>query len=244
VARLTSFEPNEQWVRPPWQRRLPSRDVLCNGDRSSQILWKGRGAKARRRAIQCVRPSVARSALKTIYLLITITVIAASHPHLAAQEVTTQAPPQTSVSTELPETPGESKYPVAELLSLVDDKTTAVIESSRPQTRVGSVYTADDDVVITYRDRVVRADHIEYDTDTGELIATGHLRVTGGPNDEDISASHGTMNLINQTGRFYDVTGSVGMKPGKSSKTSYTSSNPFLFTGRIVERTGPQEYSI
>lgn len=244
VARLTSFEPNEQWVTPPWQRRLPEPDVLCNADRLLQALWKGRGVKARRRAIGSVRPSVARSALKTIYLLITITAIAASHPHLAAQEVTTQAPPQTFFSTELPETPGESRYPVAELLSPVDDKTTAVIESNRPQTKVGSVYTADDDVVITYRDRVVRADHIEYDTDTGELIATGHLRITGGPNDEDISASHGTMNLINQTGRFYDVTGSVGMKPGKGSKTSYTSSNPFLFTGRMVERTGPQEYSI
>jgi LPS-assembly protein len=211
-----------------------------------QALWKGRAAKAWRRAIQCVRPSVARSALKTIYLLITITVIAASHPHLSAQEVTTQAPPQASVSSGLPDTPGEAKYPAAELLPPVDDRTTVVIESNGPQTKTGSVYTLDDDVKITYRDRIVRADHIEYDTDTGELVATGHLRVTGGPNHEDISASHGTMNLSKQTGRFYDVTGSVGMKPpvGMKAATVYSNSNPFLFTGRMVERTGPEEYVI
>jgi LPS-assembly protein len=245
VVRLTSFEPNEQRVTTLWQRRLPLLGVL-RGDRSLQALWKGRAAKAWRRAIQSVRPSVARSALKTIYLLITITVIAASHPHLAAQEVTTQAPPQASVSSGLPDTPGEVRYPEAEVVPPVDDRTTVVIESNGPQTKTGSVYTLDDDVKITYRDRIVRADHIEYDTDTGELVATGHLRVTGGPNDEDISASHGTMNLSKQTGRFYDVTGSVGMKPpvGMKAATVYSNSNPFLFTGRMVERTGPEEYVI
>jgi LPS-assembly protein len=188
------------------------------------------------------------SALKTIYLLITITVFAASHPHLAAQQVTTQATPLQSSSSSsqesLPDGPGAVRYPDAEVLPPEDDRTTVVIESSGPQTKVGSVYTLDDDVVITYRDRTVKADHIEYDTDTGELTATGHLRVTGGPNHEDISASHGTMNLAKQTGRFYDVKGSVGVKPAVNSKTVYVSSNPFLFTGRMVERTGPQEYEI
>jgi len=209
-----------------------------------QRVWKGRAAKALRKTMQTAGPSVAGSALKTIYLLITITVIAASHPHLAAQEVTTQALPQSTVPSALPDTPGEVRYPEAEVLPPVDDTTLVVIKSRGPQTKVGSLYTLDDDVEITYRDRVVKADHIEYDKETGELIATGHLRVTGGPNDEDISASHGTMNLSKQTGRFYDVTGSVGLKPGKESKTAYTSTNPFLFTGRMVERTGPQEYVI
>jgi LPS-assembly protein len=202
--------------------------------------------------MQAFSPNFAGSALKTVYLLITIMVLAASHPHLAAQEVTTQATPQaTSQSSSsvdslqsLPDGPGAVKYPDAEVLPPEDDRTTVVIESSGPQTKVGSIYTLDDDVVITYRDRIVKADHIVYDTDTGEMTATGHLRVTGGPNHEDISASHGTMNLAKQTGRFYDVKGSVGLKPAVGSKTLYMSSNPFLFTGRMVERTGPQEYEI
>ncbi len=67
-------------------------------------------------------------------------------------------------------------------------------------------------MVIKYRDRLIRADHIEYDKETGEVTANGHLHVSGGPNHEDITASHGTLNLEQQTGRFYDVKGSVGLK--------------------------------
>ena len=52
------------------------------------------------------------------------------------------------------------------------------------------------------------------------------------------------MNLNRQTGRFYDVTGSVGLKNAGHSTTTYANSNPFLFTGRMVVRTGPQEYEI
>jgi LPS-assembly protein len=101
----------------------------------------------------------------------------------------------------------------------------------------------DGDVVITYRDRIIKADHIEFDQETGELTANGHLHASGGPNHEDIQASHGTMNLNRQTGRFYDVTGSVGVKSTGHGMT-YANSNPFLFTGRMVVRTGPQEYEI
>jgi LPS-assembly protein len=51
------------------------------------------------------------------------------------------------------------------------------------------------------------------------------------------------MNLNQQTGRFYDVTGSVGVKNSGHGMT-YANSNPFLFTGRMVVRTGPQQYEI
>ncbi len=178
------------------------------------------------------------SALTTVYLLITITVFGASHPHLLAQQVTTQATP----AGDLPDAPGAARYPVAEVLPAED--TTAVTIESDTQSKLGSRYVLDGDVVITYRDRVVKADHVEYDQETGELTANGHLHVTGGANHEDIVASHGTMNLDRQTGRFYDVTGSVGSKNSGLSTTTYANSNPFLFTGRMVVRTGPQEYEI
>jgi LPS-assembly protein len=228
-------------VKTLWQRRLFLPGVLSGGDRLLQAMWNGRAAKGGGTSIPTSRPGFAASALKTIYLLITITMIAASHPQVAAQEVTTQATPQAS----LPDGPEVTQYPVAEVLPLEDDKTTALTEEDT-LTRNGSIVILDGDVKLTYRDRIVQADHIEYDRNTGELIATGHLRMTGGPNDEDISASHGTMNLIKQTGRFYDVTGSVGIKPatGLKAMTVYSNSNPFLFTGRMVERTGPEEYAI
>jgi LPS-assembly protein len=229
VVRLTSFKPNEQGGTIPWQRHLPLLMLLfgTSEDKDLHAVWGG-PAK-----------SFARSALTTVYLLITITVIAASHPHLLAQQVTTLATPAAG----LPDAPGTVRYPVAEVLPPVDDTTAVSIESDT-QSELGSRYVLDGDVVITYRDRVVKADHIEFNKETGELTANGHLHVSGGPNHEDITASHGTMNLNLQTARFYDVAGSVGLKNSGHSLTTYANSNPFLFTGRMVVRTGPEEYEI
>ena len=234
VVRVTSLKPNEPGGSMPGQRQLRL-STLALGTSKCKVL----------RAISIVLSNsrgrrFVQSSLAAVYLLITITVAVASHPHLMAQEVTSQATPQTG----LPDAPGATQYPAAEVLPAEDDRTTVVIESLGPQTKAGNLYTLDDDVVITYRDRVVRADHIEYNTETGELTANGHLHVTGGPNHEDIKASHGTMNLNLQTARFYDVTGSVGLKNNGHSLTTYANSNPFLFTGKIVVRTGPQTYEI
>ncbi|HWW98771.1 MAG TPA: LPS assembly protein LptD [Edaphobacter sp.] len=142
----------------------------------------------------------------------------------------------------LPDEPGAVRYPVAEVVPPEDDSTAVGIESDT-ESKLGSRYVLDGDVVITYRDRIIKADHIEFDQETGELTANGHLHASGGVNHEDILASHGTMNLNKQTGRFYDVTGSVGVK-STGRGTTYVNSNPFLFTGRMVVRTGPQEYEI
>ncbi len=113
------------------------------------------------------------------------------------------------------------------------------------QTYKAGVFTLDQHVVITYKDRRVTADHIEYDSDSADLTLTGHVVVIGGANDERIAASHGTYNLKTYTGRFYDVSGSVGIavRP-TTSRSVYTNGNPFLFTGRIVVKTGPHDYDI
>jgi LPS-assembly protein len=234
-VRLTSFKPNEPGGGIPGQNRLPLPVLRLGSGRYKEL--QGAQRVFRRRLVCC--------ALKAITLLITTTVSAASHPHLLAQQVTTQATPPaeaTQRAGSLPDEPGATRYPVAEVLPPEDDSTAVAMESDT-QSKLGSRYVLDGDVVITYRDRIVKADHIEYDTETGELTANGHLRVSGGPNHEDISASHGTMNLNQQTGRFYDVTGSVGVKSTGRAMT-YANSNPFLFTGRMVVRTGPQNYEI
>jgi LPS-assembly protein len=229
VVRLTSFEPNELGGTIRRQHRLPLPVLSFGSSKYNELhtVWE-HAAK-----------SFAKCTLKTVYLLITITMFAASHPHLLAQQVTT---PATSVAN-LPDAPGTQRYPAADVLSPTDDTTEVTIESDT-QSKLDSRYVLDGGVVITYRDRIIKADHIEYDTATGELTANGHLHVSGGANHEDITASHGTMNLNKQTGRFYDVAGSVGLKNVGRSITTYANSNPFLFTGRMVVRTGPQEYEI
>jgi LPS-assembly protein len=232
VVRLTSFEANELNMAIPWQRRLPSPGLLSGNCNELHAVHNDPWGKPESNFVTAVP-------LKIIYLLITITVFAASHPHLLAQPVTTQATPAAG----LPDAPGLTRYPQAQVLPPVDDTTAVEIESDT-QSKLDSRYVLDGNVVITYRDRIVKADHIEYDTDTGELTANGHVHITGGANHEDILASHGTMNLNKQTGRFYDVTGSVGLKNSGHSSMTYANSNPFLFTGKMVVRTGPQNYEI
>ena len=177
-------------------------------------------------------------AWKAVYLLITITVLGTSHPQLAAQEVTNEAPPAS-----LPDGPGAVKYPEAKVVPQEDNTTLVDITTAGPQTKTGDLYVLNDDVVIHYGDWVVHADHIEYNMRTGDMTATGHLKVTGGANNEVISASHGEMNLREQTGRFYDVVGSVGLK-NSGKRMVYASGNPFLFTGRMVVKTGPRSYEV
>jgi LPS-assembly protein len=112
---------------------------------------------------------------------------------------------------------------------------------------LGSVSVLDGHAVVTHGDRILQADHIEYDKDSDEASLTGHLQLTGGENDERIQASHGTINVQTQVGRFYDVTGSVGMslRPAANAaavgqRAVYTNGNPFLFSGRLVVKTGPR----
>ena len=105
------------------------------------------------------------------------------------------------------------------------------------QEKVGDVYHLKGGVVITFRHFVVRADEITYDTKSGELNATGHLSFDGGPHDEHLEASHGTINVNTQSGRFYDVKGTTGAH-FRGSHVVLTSSNPFFFSGAIVEKYG------
>ena len=179
-------------------------------------------------------------------LLITTMLPGASSMPAKAQEVTSKAPPTVPVNGAssgsrdgLPDGPD---LPVA---TVVPDETGTVPVDivSDTQSKVGSVFTLDGSVVIHYLDRVVEADHIEFDQDTNELTATGHLHVTGGKNHEEMRASHGSVNLKTQMGRFYDVTGSVGVKTG-GKRLTYVNGNPFLFSGREVVKTGESTYEV
>jgi LPS-assembly protein len=172
------------------------------------------------------------------------------------------------VQTAIPDSPETQTdglhYPAAVVLPDQDQQTKVTIESTNPQTRVGSVFTLDKDVVITYGDPMtgylIQADHVVYDSETGEVTGTGHLMVRGGKKHVEIHASHGMFNTKTETGTFYDVTGSIGLRPlagrggGNSvvsglaaanpSRQVYDNGNPFLFTGRIVIKKGPDEFDV
>jgi LPS-assembly protein len=173
--------------------------------------------------------------------------------HVTAQQVTNPAPSGNRADLPerigLPDDPGAARYPQAVPVPVKDDPADIVLGDYDTLTGSGDHWVADGHVVLKYQGHTVEADHIEYDRDTGEVRATGHLVETSSVNMEHIVASHGTMNITAQTGRFYDVTGSVGFKSAASGKPGsqrmvYANDNPFLFTGKMVVKTGPETYDV
>ncbi len=169
----------------------------------------------------------------------------AFHTHLAPAQMTTQVHPPIQTDSPLPDAPS---YPLAVPVLPPIKPDSPTIEADTQTYRAGLVIL-DGNVVITSGTaataRRVDADHIEYDTDSGDLTLTGHVIITAALNDERLTASHGTYNLKTTTGTLYDVSGSVGIKPATSShRLVYTTTNPFLFMGSRVVKSGPRTYDI
>jgi LPS-assembly protein len=193
------------------------------------------------------------------------------HQHLHAQGVTPEEPPNAPVpnqnvlvdaaATQDIQTSDLSSIPHASPLPPEKAPEIADLDSDT-QSHHGDVDYASGNVVLTYGDHVLRADSLTYDRATGDVTAEGHVELTGGKNNEDIKGTHGTYNLRTETGRFYDVRGSVEAErtypvgpfvtpstPGNVRTTSthepgYQNSNPFLFEGSVVVKTGPTNYTI
>ncbi len=111
------------------------------------------------------------------------------------------------------------------------------------QEKDGSIYHLRGGVEIDYRNYILHADQVTYNADTGDSELEGHVVLDGGPYDEHIEASHGTYNIRTETGTFYSAIGTVGMQMRKS-RYVLTTSNPFAFTGKIVEKHGPDHYLV
>ena len=119
----------------------------------------------------------------------------------------------------------------------------AVTICALQQERDGDLYKLRGNAEIHYRSYVLRADELTYDSNTGEASANGHFTVDGGPNDDHIAASHGTYNVTAETGRFYDVTATTGMR-FNGGRAILTSTAPFAFSGKRVEKTSSDHYVV
>jgi LPS-assembly protein len=187
--------------------------------------------------------------------LVFITVITLCHLQLAGQVLTNALPPtqspvssvpsgqETSVS-QLPDDPGQEAIPIARPEPQPSTGVPLTWEAGlQTFTKDGSTVTLSDGVIIHYRDYIIRADKIVYHRTTSELEAEGNLQVTGGPSDANITASHGDMRLDMHTARFFDVHGSMGVR--RAGRTAvYSTTNPFLFSGRVLLQTGEGSYRI
>ena len=168
--------------------------------------------------------------VKMLPLRLVITTTLLCHLLLAPQLVTSQLRPDANAAQALPNAPS-SKPGVPVRIEAIE------------QEKDGDIYKLRGKVKVDYGTYVIHADHATYNSDTGEVEAEGNLLLEGGPNNEHIEAARGKYNLQNETGRFEDAAGSVGFLV-KSRRTVFTTTNPFFFTGRVVEKLGPDHYVV
>jgi LPS-assembly protein len=161
-------------------------------------------------------------------LLITAAVLC--HLLVAPRLVTSQLLPSPAAEGSLAQAPAE-------------EASVPVSIRAQHQEKDGPIYKLRGNVEIDYGTYTFSADEVTYNSDTGEIQAEGHLVLDGGPNDEHIEATRGSYNLQSEKGRFEHVAGSIGLKVRKS-RAILTSSNPFFFNGKVVEKAGPDHYIV
>jgi LPS-assembly protein len=173
-----------------------------------------------------------------------ITMLVLCHLKLGGQVLTNALPPATENSSgaQLPDDPGQEILPVAEPEPAPATGVPVQFEAQR-QTRAGDDWTLAGEVVVHYRDYILRADKAVYHPSTTELEAEGHVQVAGGPEDVFIEAESGDMRLNMRTARFFNVNGSLGVRRAGRAMV-YSTPNPFLFSGRVLLQTGEGKYRI
>ncbi len=155
--------------------------------------------------------------------------------------------PSTSAE-QLPDVPpivDANGNPVPEAVPVPASPTGTPIHVEAAQQQInGHTYTLLGEVTVRYREYVLRADKVNYNQDTGDIEAVGHLQLEA-PGDEMIQADHGTVNVDVDSARFYEVIGSVGMRTAAARRNAvYTGINPFIFQGRVVIQEGPRKFKI
>ncbi|HLK20895.1 MAG TPA: hypothetical protein VKT81_18210, partial [Bryobacteraceae bacterium] len=80
------------------------------------------------------------------------------------------------------------------------------------QDNEGSMHHYRGHVVIDTIDRKLEADEVDYDQDTGEVEARGHVRFENYLEGDKIECDHGKYNYYDETGIFWDVRGTSPAK--------------------------------
>jgi len=184
-----------------------------------------------------------------------ITMMALCHWMVRGQVLTNALPPpqdppasiDSSVTSppagpRLPDDPGQEALPIAQPEPIPRSGIPVQWKADR-QTWAGHTATLYGVEEFHYRDYVLRADKVVYNQETSELEAEGHLQMSGGPDDIVLAASHGDMRLNMHTARFYDVTGTIGVRRAGRAIV-YSTPNPFLFSARVLLQTGEGAYKI
>ena len=151
-------------------------------------------------------------------------------PVVTSQLLSASKPPESEKTNTLPAAPSAVREEEVTIRALQQEKD-------------GVVYKLRGQVEIHYGTYILYADSVDYNSETGQSIAEGHVVLNGGPNDEHVEATRATYNIRSESGRFEHVVGTTGMQL-REKRMILTSSNPFAFTGEVVEKTGPDHYVV
>jgi LPS-assembly protein len=112
---------------------------------------------------------------------------------------------------------------------------------AQQQRKEGNIFYADGDVDIHYATVRLRADHAEYNSETGQARVRGNVRYD--TEAQSLTAADGTYNLRTGQGTFHNVRGTV-RAVRVANRNVLVSQNPFLISAREVRRTNEQTYVV
>jgi LPS-assembly protein len=117
----------------------------------------------------------------------------------------------------------------------------AELSAKGPQRHEGNLFIADDDVDIHYAGQRLRADHIEYNEETNEAFARGHVQYDF--ENQHLEADEAHYNVGTGRGTFLNVRGLIKIER-KPNPTILVTDNPLYFEAHQVERLGNDLYVI
>ena len=117
----------------------------------------------------------------------------------------------------------------------------AELSAKGPQRRQGNLFIADDDVDIRYAGQRLRADHIEYNDQTTEALARGHVQYDF--ENQHLEADEAHYNVGTGRGTFLQVRGTLKIER-RPNPSLLVTDNPLYFEARLVERFGNDLYII
>ena len=100
---------------------------------------------------------------------------------------------------------------------------------------VGSVRHLRGSVRIETINMQLKADEVDYDADTGDAEARGHVHFEHFVRGEKLDCERAEYNINLESGKFYDVSGSANTRV-QARKGLLTTKNPFYFQGKWAER--------
>ena len=90
-------------------------------------------------------------------------------------------------------------------------------------------------VRIETTDMQLRADEVDYNADTGDAEARGHVHFEHFARGEKLDCERAEYNVNTETGKFYEVSGSANARI-QARRGLLTTQNPFYFQGKWAER--------